>query len=183
MGNKQNLFGNTSNLKAVFGNVSGLQVGNNVRYAGMDIGTVKSIEMVNDTTINVSMAIEDKMLIQIKKDAIATIGSDGLVGNMIINIIPGKGTKYFGGSKYGVWGTNIGLVIGLFFPPLGFVIGPFLGALVGELIYTNDGNRALKAAFGSFLGLLASTFIKVVVSLVLLFVFLFVFIANWKVWF
>ena len=93
VGNKQNLFGNTSNLKAVFGNVSGLQVGNNVRYAGMDIGTVKSIEMVNDTTINVSMAIEDKMLIHIKKDAIATIGSDGLVGNMIINIIPGKGNE------------------------------------------------------------------------------------------
>ncbi|WP_445719652.1 MlaD family protein [Flavobacterium sp.] len=91
VGNKQNLFGNTSNLKAVFGNVSGLQVGNNVRYAGMDIGTVKSIEMINDTTINVAMAIEDKMLVHIKKDAIATIGSDGLVGNMIINIIPGKG--------------------------------------------------------------------------------------------
>ena len=98
-------------------------------------------------------------------------------------VFPGKGTKYFGGSKYGVWGTNIGLVIGLFFPPLGFVIGPFLGALLGELIYANDGNRALKAALGSFLGLLASTFIKVVVSLVLLFVFFFVFIANWKVWF
>jgi phospholipid/cholesterol/gamma-HCH transport system substrate-binding protein len=91
VGNKQNLFGNTSNLKTIFGNVSGLQVGNNVRYAGMDIGTVKSIEMINDTTINVAMAIEDKMLVHIKKDAIATIGSDGLVGNMIINIIPGKG--------------------------------------------------------------------------------------------
>jgi phospholipid/cholesterol/gamma-HCH transport system substrate-binding protein len=71
--------------------VSGLQVGNNVRYAGIDIGTVKSIEMLNDTTITVNMAIEDKMLIHIKKNAIATIGSDGLVGNMIININPGKG--------------------------------------------------------------------------------------------
>jgi phospholipid/cholesterol/gamma-HCH transport system substrate-binding protein len=91
IGNKQNLFGNTSNLKAVFTNVSGLQVGNNVRYAGIDIGTVKSIEMLNDTTITVNMAIEDKMLIHIKKNAIATIGSDGLVGNMIININPGKG--------------------------------------------------------------------------------------------
>ena len=91
VGNKQNMFGNTSNLKAVFVNVSGLQVGNNVRYAGIDIGTVKSIEMINDTTINVAMSIEDKMLTHIKKDAIVTIGSDGLVGNMIVNIIPGKG--------------------------------------------------------------------------------------------
>jgi len=91
VGNKQNMFGNTSNLKAVFVNVSGLQVGNNVRYAGIDIGTVKSIEMINDTTINVAMSIEDKMLTHIKKDAVATIGSDGLVGNMIVNIIPGKG--------------------------------------------------------------------------------------------
>jgi len=91
VGNKQNMFGNTSNLKAIFVNVSGLQVGNNVRYAGIDIGTVKSIEMINDTTINVAMSIEDKMLTHIKKDAIATIGSDGLVGNMIVNIIPGKG--------------------------------------------------------------------------------------------
>ena len=91
VGNKQNMFGNTSILKAVFENVSGLQVGNNVRYAGIDIGTVKSIEMINDTTINVVMSIDDKMLTHIKKDAIATIGSDGLVGNMIVNIIPGKG--------------------------------------------------------------------------------------------
>lgn len=91
IGNKQNLFDRTSNLKAVFTNINGLQVGNNVRYSGINIGTVEAIEMMNDTTINVSMSIEDKMLIHIKKDAIATIGSDGLVGNMIVNIIPGKG--------------------------------------------------------------------------------------------
>ena len=52
IGNKQNMFGNTSHLKATFVNVNGLQPGNNVRYAGIDIGTVKEIEMVNDTTIN-----------------------------------------------------------------------------------------------------------------------------------
>ncbi len=91
IGNKQNLFDNTSSLKAVFTNINGLQVGNNVRYSGIDIGTVKAIEMINDTTINVSMSIQDKMLVHIKKDAIATIGSDGLVGNMIVNIFPGKG--------------------------------------------------------------------------------------------
>lgn len=92
IGNKQNMFGNTSHLKAVFVNVNGLQPGNNVRYAGIDIGTVKEIEMMNDTTISVHMIIDNKIMEHIKKNAIATISSDGLVGNMIINIIPGKGT-------------------------------------------------------------------------------------------
>lgn len=91
IGNKQNMFGNTSHLKAVFVNVNGLQPGNNVRYAGIDIGTVKEIEMINDTTISVQMIIDNKIMEHIKKNAIATISSDGLVGNMIINIIPGKG--------------------------------------------------------------------------------------------
>ncbi|WP_374399245.1 MlaD family protein [Flavobacterium sp.] len=91
IGNKQNMFGNTSHLKAVFVNVNGLQLGNNVRYAGIDIGTVKEIEMINDTTISVHMIIDNKIMEHIKKNAIATISSDGLVGNMIINIIPGKG--------------------------------------------------------------------------------------------
>lgn len=91
IGNKQNMFGNTSHLKAVFVNVNGLQPGNNVRYAGIDIGTVKEIEMMNDTTISVQMIIDNKIMEHIKKNAIATISSDGLVGNMIINIIPGKG--------------------------------------------------------------------------------------------
>ena len=63
VGNKQNLFDNTSSLKAVFTNINGLQVGNNVRYSGIDIGTVKAIEMINDTTINVSMSIQDKIKI------------------------------------------------------------------------------------------------------------------------
>ena len=91
VGNKQNMFGNTSNLKAVFANVNGLQPGNNVRYAGIDIGTVTEIEMINDTTININMLIDNKIMHHIQKNAVATISSDGLVGNMIVNIIPGKG--------------------------------------------------------------------------------------------
>lgn len=99
-------------------------------------------------------------------------------------VLPSKGTKHFGGTKYGIWGTNIGLIIGLFFPPFGFVIGPFLGAFAGELIYNSqDRNRALKAAFGSFLGLLASTFMKVVFCLLLLGIYLVVFFSNLEVWF
>ncbi|MBD0835587.1 MlaD family protein [Aestuariibaculum suncheonense] len=91
IGNRQNMFVKTFTISANFTNVNGLMQGNNVRYSGINIGTVKTIFMINDSTINVNMAIDEKMVQHIKKDAIATIGTDGLVGNMIVNIIPGKG--------------------------------------------------------------------------------------------
>lgn len=88
-------------------------------------------------------------------------------------IIPALGTKRFGGSRAGMIGTSIGLVIGLFSPiPGGIIIGPFLGALMGELINKSTFDKALKAAFGSFLGFLASTFIKFMVALVFLGLFI-----------
>jgi uncharacterized protein len=88
-------------------------------------------------------------------------------------LIPAKGTKKFGGSSYGIWGTNIGMIIGIFVPiPFGFIVGAFVGAFVGELIYNSqDKNRALKAATGSLLGFLASSFMKMVVCLGFLFAF------------
>ncbi|WP_439128105.1 DUF456 domain-containing protein [Polaribacter sp.] len=81
-------------------------------------------------------------------------------------IIPAIGTKRFGGSKYGVYGTTIGLIIGLLSPiPFGILIGAFLGAFIGELFYDKtDKNRAFKASVGSFIGLLASATIKFGVS-------------------
>lgn len=89
-------------------------------------------------------------------------------------VIPSKGTKRFGGSKYGIWGTNIGLVVGIFSPiPFGFIIGPFVGAFVGEMINdSKDSQKAFKAATGSFIGFLASTFMKFVVSMVFFGLFL-----------
>jgi phospholipid/cholesterol/gamma-HCH transport system substrate-binding protein len=92
IGQKQNMFQKTFTISAYFQNVNGLQKGNNVRYSGINIGTVKTIEMANDSTIKVEMFIEEGIISHIKKNAIATIGSDGLVGNMIVNIVPGKGT-------------------------------------------------------------------------------------------
>ena len=85
---------------------------------------------------------------------------------MLDFIIPALGTKKFGGSKYGIIGTTIGLIVGLIFlGPFGIIIGPFIGALTGELIYDNqNSNRALKAAFGSFVGFLFSTGLKFIVS-------------------
>jgi phospholipid/cholesterol/gamma-HCH transport system substrate-binding protein len=93
IGNKQKMFGSTDHVTAVFSNVNGLQLGNNVRYSGINIGTVRGIDMVNDTTINVDMIIDKSMFPHIKKDALASIGSDGLVGSMVINIAPGKGNQ------------------------------------------------------------------------------------------
>ena len=90
IGNRQNLFGNTFSISAVFKNVNGLQSGNNVRYSGIVVGTVNAIEMINDTTIEVQMIVQDKMQPHIRKNAIATIGSDGLVGSMIVNIVPAR---------------------------------------------------------------------------------------------
>ena len=91
IGQKQNMFKKSFTISANFQNVNGLQKGNNVRYSGIDIGMVSGIYMINDSVINVRMKIDEKITSHIKKNAIATIGSDGLVGNMIINIIPGEG--------------------------------------------------------------------------------------------
>ncbi|MGJ8744876.1 DUF456 domain-containing protein [Polaribacter sp.] len=88
--------------------------------------------------------------------------------------IPAMGTKRFGGSKYGVYGTTIGLLVGLFSPiPFGILIGAFFGALVGELLYdSKDTNRAIKASFGAFLGFLTSATIKFSISVVYVVLFL-----------
>ncbi len=92
IGNQQNLFGDTISIYTTFKNVSGLQKGNNVRYSGINIGTVTGIEMQNDTTIRVRMVIQESMRDHIKTNAVAAIATDGLVGSMIINIVPGGGT-------------------------------------------------------------------------------------------
>jgi uncharacterized protein YqgC (DUF456 family) len=88
-------------------------------------------------------------------------------------IIPAIGTKRFGGSKYGMIGTSLGLIVGLLSPiPFGIIIGPFVGALIGELINKSDSQTAIKAAFGSFLGFLTSTFIKFIVAIIYLGLFI-----------
>ncbi|NER16850.1 MlaD family protein [Spongiivirga citrea] len=90
IGNRQHIFSQNIQLYAVFQNVNGLQLGNNVRYSGINVGTVSSIDMINTSEIVVQMMIEAKTAAFISKDAIASIGSDGLVGSMVVNITPGK---------------------------------------------------------------------------------------------
>lgn len=80
-------------------------------------------------------------------------------------IVPVYGTKKFGGTKRGVWGSTLGLIAGLFFfPPFGIIIGPFVGAFLGEMSASPDSKKALRAAFGSFLGFLVGTLLKLIAS-------------------
>ena len=88
IGNKQNLFGDSIMLSSVFKNVNGLQLGNNVRYSGVNVGTVKDIKFLNDTAICVDMLIDRESGNLIKHSSLATINSDGLVGSMVLNILP-----------------------------------------------------------------------------------------------
>lgn len=88
IGNKQNLFGDSIMLSSVFKNVNGLQPGNNVRYSGVKVGTVKEIKFLNDTAICVDMLLKRESGNLIKYSAVATINSDGLVGSMVLNILP-----------------------------------------------------------------------------------------------
>ncbi|MEO6302666.1 MAG: MlaD family protein [Bacteroidia bacterium] len=89
VGQKQKLFSNVFTVSGVFKNVSGLQVGNNVRFSGINVGTVEDIEIINDTSVRVDMIIDESTHRFIKKDARAVIGSEGLMGNKTINITHG----------------------------------------------------------------------------------------------
>ena len=89
VGKQKNLFGDTFNLKTKFKTVSGLQVGNNVRFSGINIGTVDEIELLTDTSVVVTLTIKDNVQRFIKTDALASIGSDGLMGDKILTISPG----------------------------------------------------------------------------------------------
>jgi phospholipid/cholesterol/gamma-HCH transport system substrate-binding protein len=88
IGKNKNLFGKNYTLRARFENIQGLKAGNNVRYAGIDVGTVEQVEIINDHSIEVVMTINKKMNHIIRKNALASIGTDGIVGNKIVNMNP-----------------------------------------------------------------------------------------------
>ncbi|WHF50446.1 MlaD family protein [Chryseobacterium gotjawalense] len=90
IGQQQQMFSRTIKLYAVFNNVNGLQAGNYVRYSGVNVGTVSDIDMVENGKIRVEMSIAAETGRFIKKNAVASVASDGLVGSMVLNIVPGK---------------------------------------------------------------------------------------------
>lgn len=93
IGKQQNLFGDSFNLKSQFKTVSGLKVGNNVRFSGINVGTVSSIEIVNDSAVMVQLILNKDVQKFIKTDAKASIGSDGLMGDKVLTIYPGTSSQ------------------------------------------------------------------------------------------
>lgn len=91
IGKNKNFFGNDFKIKVRFSNLNGLTEGNNVLFSGLQAGTVQQIELINDTTIEVTMQINSKIKAFINKSAIAAVGTEGLMGNKVVNITPVKG--------------------------------------------------------------------------------------------
>jgi phospholipid/cholesterol/gamma-HCH transport system substrate-binding protein len=92
LGSKRNLFRSTVLVSTTFQNAAGLRPGNNVRYAGINVGTVEDVRIINDTSVRITMAIREDEAVHILDNAIANLGSDGLMGNKLVNIGPGHGT-------------------------------------------------------------------------------------------
>lgn len=86
IGKNRNLLGSTFTMKAVVTNVNGLVPGNNVRFKGIDVGTIKEIMVFDDTSIYIVMTIDEKMKRHIKQNAVASIGTDGIMGSKLMNI-------------------------------------------------------------------------------------------------
>lgn len=93
IGKQKNLFDPVFKLKANFQNVSGLQVGNTVRFSGINIGTVDHIQIINDSTVRVEMLIKKDVQKFIKSDSEAGIGSEGIIGDKVVVLSQGNHTS------------------------------------------------------------------------------------------
>jgi len=89
LGKQKNLFGSVFHIRSVFANVSGLKIGSNVRLGGINVGTVDGIELITDTSVMVDMVIKGDIHKFIKQDASLSIGSEGLMGDKVLVIVPG----------------------------------------------------------------------------------------------
>lgn len=99
-----------------------------------------------------------------------------VVVSVLDYLIPVYGTKKFGGTKYGMWGCGIGLLAGVWLGPWGIILGPFFGALIGEMLASNH-TGAFKAALGSFIGFLFSTLLKLIVCVIMVWYYVWAIVA------
>lgn len=112
---------------------------------------------------------------QFTASTLVILGTVAVVVTILDYIVPVWGTRKFGGSKYGVRGATVGLIIGLFLGPAGIILGSLIGAFVGEMIFKDDIRYAVRAGFGSLLGFLAGIGLKLAAS----FVMTFYFVKEW----
>lgn len=102
-----------------------------------------------------------------------TFGILTVLVSLLDYVIPVYGARKFSASRYGTWGSVIGLLFGMFvFPPFGLVLGPVIGALAGELVAGRKTGHALSAALGAFIGFAAGTGLKLVLCTVMAYYFL-----------
>jgi len=88
-------------------------------------------------------------------------------------VVPAAGAKKFGATRYGFWGAVLGMLVGIiFFPPLGMIIGAFLGAIIGEMVVGKPSQEALRAGWGVFVGIMFGMIIKLIASGVMTFYFI-----------
>ena len=109
------------------------------------------------------------------KTTLIILAAIAIVVTVLDYIVPVWGTKKFGGSKYGIRGATVGLIIGIFLGPIGIVLGSLIGAFVGEMIFKDDINYAIKAGFGSLIGFLTGIGLKLAAS----FIMTFYFVKEW----
>lgn len=102
---------------------------------------------------------------------LVTLGAIAVAVTILDYFVPIWGTKKFGGSKYGIRGATVGLIIGIFLGPIGIVVGTLIGAFIGEMIFKDDINYAVKAGFGSLIGFLTGIGLKLAASLIMTFYF------------
>jgi uncharacterized protein YqgC (DUF456 family) len=102
-----------------------------------------------------------------------TWGCVTIIVTVLDYVVPIWGTKKFGGSKPGMWGAAIGLILGLIFlPPFGIIIGPFVGAVIGEALTGKNAAASFRAGLGSFMGLLVGIGIKLAASIMMTYYFI-----------
>jgi phospholipid/cholesterol/gamma-HCH transport system substrate-binding protein len=95
IGKNQHLLGSHFVLRAHFRNVAGLRTGNNVRFSGIEVGTVREMRILNDSTLEVTLLVKEDMKQVIRRNAIASLGADGLMGNKVVNILPQAATASY----------------------------------------------------------------------------------------
>ena len=90
IGSQINIFSKNFQISGIFTNISGLKVGNNARFSGINVGTVSKVQIINDSLVRVDLSIQENVRQFIRKDSKMEIGSEGLMGNKIVNIYTGS---------------------------------------------------------------------------------------------